>query len=159
MPGAVRLTTATTVPVVESDRWHKYLGQAGNALCSCLVTEPTNMAELQIISQLSKQRTAASIKPRVSWSSVRSIVKTKKQKLPGISGLENQLKLRWGGLYLHGYGEVVLRLRREEDVNSFLLEGRIPSWRCPDLDDVKLSTSGSSYGKTEEGRPRREIVC
>ena len=109
------------------------------------------MAELQIISQLSKQRTAASIKPRVSWSSVRSIVKTKKQKLPGISGLENQLKLRWGGLYLHGYGEVVLRLRWEENINGFFLEGRVAGRRRSDLDDVKFPSCSSSHSETEQG--------
>ena len=95
--------------------------------------------------------------PTVTATQVTTIT-TKKQKLAGISG-NGKTAAYILSCYLHGYGEVVLRLRREEDVNSFLLEGRIPSWRCPDLDDVKLSTSGSSYGKTEEGRPRREIVC
>ena len=74
-------------------------------------------------------------------------VKTKKQKPPGISGLGNQLPL----LYLHSDGEVVLRLRGKEHVNGFFLEGRVAGGRSPHLDDVKLPSSCSSHGKTEQG--------
>ena len=119
--------------------------------CSVLLSCYRTNQHGRIANKISTQRTAASIKPRVSWSSVRSIVKTKKQKLPGISGLENQLKLRWGGLYLHGYGEVVLRLRWEENINGFFLERRVAGGRSPNLDDVELASSGSSHSKTEEG--------
>ena len=55
------------------------------------------------------------------------------------------------GLYLHSDGEVVLRLRGKEDVNGFFLEGRVTGGRSPHLDDVKLPSSCSSHGKTEQG--------
>ena len=119
--------------------------------CSVLLSCYRTNQHGRIANKISTQRTAASLKPRVSWSSVRSIVKTKKQKLPGISGLENQLKLRWGGLYLHGYGEVVLRLRWEENINGFFLEGRVTGRRGSDLDDVKFPSCSSSHSETEQG--------
>ena len=53
-------------------------------------------------------------------------------------------------LYLHGHWEVILSLWREENINSFLLEWRVSSWRSSNLNNVELAPGSTSHSKAEE---------
>ena len=63
--------------------------------------------------------------------------------------------------HLHRHGEIILRFRREEHVDSFFLIGLVALWRSPDLDDVQLKRAKqrNSVDYIPHSAPQQALSC